>query len=171
MPEPEFPTFELIPADTTELALDDELANLVDPLDIPEAELDDFEIGPLGRTWFWDLDDPTAHGQSVPVSGIQSVAMIAQVALHVPRGQYVIFPPDFGMEDPEALIGYPNDTERRASYIADIRETLMACHERISSVENIEFLYGDDEEVAYLNLTLEIDGEVDLRLEGLPLLV
>lgn len=164
----EFPDFELIPAEADELSPDEELANLTNPDDVADLDTVD-DTMPIGTNWLLDTDTGWFGGAPLVVTGVDSVVQVAQVALRTPRGQHVIFDDEFGMDHPEALIGHVDEAERRALYMRDISETLLACHDRITGVGGFDFLHDEDDEIAFVNLTIEIDGEEETRLEGVPL--
>lgn len=169
-PETDFGAFELIPAGADELTPDEELAGLVDPDAIPFAEVDTAdETSPIGKTWLFDFDNNTFGTTAQPVDGITSVIMVAQVALRTQRLQHEILPDDFGMDDPDALIGKMDDPELRAYFMRDVEDTLIAAHDRITGVGDFLFLRDPDDEISYMDATVEIDGEINVRLEGIPL--
>ncbi len=167
MPESPFPTFELIPAEDDEFTPDDELAEFLDPDDIPEREEEQVTL-PIGRNLVFDPN--TGQLTDTWVTGDLSVVQIAQIALRVKRGIHGMFDNDFGMTDPDALIGYTDDIERRAAYQRDVSETLLSSHERITAVGDFLFLTDPLSEIAEVDLSIEIDGDNEIRLEGVPLL-
>lgn len=166
-----FPNFELVPADGADLSPDEELAALGDPGEFLDTTDDvDESVLPLGRTWARNWDDPASlSGTPVVVSGVQSVIAIADLALRVRRGQHPVLDEDFGMDRPEALIGRTDDAELRAIYLRDVEETLLACHDRITAISNVLFLHDADDEIGYVDVTIEIDGEQEVTLAGVPL--
>lgn len=163
----EFPDFELIPAGAEDLTADEELADLVDPTAAPE-QLEDDSV-PIGRTWFRDYDNEIYSGSPQVVTGTQAVAQIAQVALRTQRGSSIIFDEDFGMDHPESMIGQVDDPEIRAHYIRDVEETLLSCHDHITAVSNVVFRHDEDEEVGYLDVEAEVNGDETILLEGIAL--
>lgn len=167
MAESDFPTFILIPAEEDEFTPDEELAEVFDPDDIPEREEEQDSL-PIGRNLLFNPD--TGQFTNTWTTGDNAVVQIAQIALRVKRGEHIMFDDDFGMTDPDALIGYTDDVERRAAYQRDVTETLLACHERITAVGNFLFLIDPTSEVAEVDLSIEIDGDSEIRLEGVPLL-
>lgn len=162
----EFPDFELVPSEAEDLSPDDELADLVDPGVIPDVA--DDETMPIGRSWWRDYSTELT-GFSQLTEGVQSVVMVASVALRTQRGTSIIFDDDFGMSHPESMIGQVDDPEIRSHYIRDVTETLLSCHDRITAVSNINFDYDNDEEVGYLSVDIEIDGEETATLDEVPL--
>jgi hypothetical protein len=158
----DFTDFELIPAGADAL-LDEE--------DIPATTA--LEDPPIGRSWLIDFDETSpTYGQFTgdPAHGNDAVVMVAQVAMRSRRGWHPVFDDEFGLDDPEIMLGEPiDDTEKRAFHARDISETLLACHDRITSVGDFLFLTDADDEIVYVDLTIEIDGDDEVRLEGLPL--
>jgi hypothetical protein len=169
MADQAYPDFELLPAGEEDFTPDEELASLTDPDSLPESIDTDTETLPLGRSWLWDFDARRMGARPQPVHGVMAVVMVAQVALRVRRGYHYWIPGDLGMDDPDVLIGQVEDSELIATYQQDMREALLSCHDRITDVTDFVFTHDDDEEVAYVDLTIEIDGDEDVRLEGVPL--
>lgn len=163
MASEEFPAFELIPAEPAAATPDEELAEL-------DIEVDDSaDPAPIGYSWQLDFDTGQFARTPLIVRGEDAVVMVAQVALRTRRGMHPIFDDDFGMEDPDSMLGFVDEAERRATYVRDTTETLLACHERITDVSDFTFLRDADDEIAYVDLTIEIDGDDEIRLEGVPL--
>lgn len=161
----EFPALELLPADTDVFSLDEELAELADPEDVPDFDVEE-ETLPVGRTWFIDLETGTGGPSPAVLRGNDAVVMLAQIALRTRRGEHVIFDDEFGMDDPEGMLGFADEAERRALYERDVSETLLACHDRITNVSDFLFIRDPDEEEIYVDLSIEIDGDEEVRLEG-----
>jgi hypothetical protein len=163
-----FDEFELIPAEADDFTPDEELADLVAPDDVEDVESGEEAI-PLGRTWQMNYDTGTMGARPLPIGGYQSVVMIAQLALRTKRGLHEIFDDDFGLDRPDVQLGQVDTAEYRALMQRDVVETLLTCHERITRVGDFLFTYNPDDEVMYVDLSIEIDGEEDIRLEGVPL--
>lgn len=158
-----FPDLELIPADE-DLSVDEELAGLVDPDDLDLAFVEDDEAQPFGKSIWLDVDNDPARPPLV-VHGVDSFIVWATVALRTQMGAWPIFPDDFGMEDPRRLIGYPDDVERRAEYMRDVRETLMQ-YDRVTNVGGFVWrLLDDTGEVGGYDVTVELDGDEEINLE------
>lgn len=164
-----FPDFELLPPSADALTADDELAELVGPEDPALTNEVDDGSPPLGRSRWFDFDTGNSGGLPRWVYGNEAVVMVAQAALRTKRGECAMLPDDFGMDDPDALVGEVYDAERVGAYEDDIRETLLACHERITEVSGFMFLTDIDGEIAYVDLDIYIDGNAKERLEGVPL--
>lgn len=163
----DFPNFELIPAEADEFTPDEELAEVFDPDEVPERE-EEADALPIGRNLIFDPD--TGQFTDTWATGDAAVVQVLQIALRVQRGVHVMFDDDFGMTEPDALIGYPDDIERRSAYQRDIQETCLAAHERVTAVGNFLFLSDPISEEAEVDLSIEIDGSDEVRLEGIPLL-
>lgn len=167
MAESDFPTFTLIPAEADDFTPDDELAEVFDPDDIPEREEEQDGL-PIGRNLVFNA--VTGQFTSTWATGDNAVVQVAQIALRVKRGEHTMFDDEFGMTDPDSLVGWPDDIERRSAHQRDVSETLLACHERITAVGDFLFLHDPTTEEAEVDLSIEIDGESEIRLEGVPLL-
>jgi Protein of unknown function (DUF2634) len=165
-----FPEFQLLPASADVLTADEELAAIQDPEAQPlpvSSEQDD--TLPIGRSRWFDFATGRSGGSPRWARDAEAVIMVAQAALRTKRGEHSMLPDDFGMDEPDALIGHTYDAERVAAYEEDIEETLLACHDRITGVGNFMFLRDLDEEIAYVDLDIVIDGDNTIRLEGVPL--
>jgi hypothetical protein len=158
-----FPDFELIPADTEDLSVDDELAGLVDPDDLDLAFVEDDEAKPFGKSVWLDVDNDPSR-PPVVVYDVDSFIVWATIALKTEMGRWPIFPDDFGMEDPARLIGHADDVELRAEYMRDVRDTLMQ-HDRVTNVGGFVWhLLDDSDEVGGYDVTVELDGDKEVVL-------
>lgn len=172
--EEEWPTFELLPADTEDFTPDEELAAiaaLTDPAVILDRRSTD-EVEPLGKTWVLDHETGrlTAYGDT-PAStiGLGAVIEWCGISLRIARYVYPIFGDDIGMEQPDRLVGFIDEAERRAQYVADITETLLV-HDRITEIKSFRFeVHPDDPEVLLMSAKVVVDGEVEADLEEIPL--
>lgn len=157
-----WPDFELVPADD-DLTPDEELALLSDPDDFVLAPDQEDQPLPFGKSIWIDLDDRPGHPPTV-VHGIDSFVVWATVALKTKMGTWEIFPDDFGMEDPDRLVGHPDDTERRAEYMRDVRQTLRQ-YDRVTNVGNFQWELDDTGEVVEVSIEVELDGDELVLLE------
>lgn len=163
----DFGDFELIPASVDVLSPDEELAEFVDPDELAEVETDvDPQKLPIGRNLSWD---PISGQFGDWVSGVDSVVACAHIAFVVPLGQYEMFPPEIGREDPEEGIGQPDDAEIRALITQATRECLLSAHDRITDVRDHTFYRNADDEIAFEDVTVEVDGSSETRMENLAL--
>jgi hypothetical protein len=170
MPEPGFPSFQLTPDDTDFLSPDEELTQM---LDLTDVEADDAAIlaagddatQPFGRSFYLDFENNRANDQWV--QDVQSLVMVAQVALNTVRGTSPILPDWFGRSGPDPMLGRVDSAEVRALAAADIRDTLLACHERISDVTNFVWAYDPDGDVIAFEADVEVDGEETARVGGM----
>jgi hypothetical protein len=164
---------ELIPADDV-IGADDALAAaaasaLEDP--VPQADEDVQE--PFGRTWLFDFERGRFVRDGIAprvTTGRQSLAVWANMAMRTARGQHPVFSPEFGHDDPDAVIGEAANVDDRAGdWLAATADALLV-HDRIASVENVS-AYFDQTEWAYVVETMDVytDEEADedpLRLGG-----
>ena len=172
--EEAFTDFELVPADTEDTTPDEELEAaiaLLDPDVVPDVLEEEEEI-PLGKTWMLDHETGqlVSHGHTPVVTrGIGSVIEWCQIVLRIARYEWPIFPDNLGMTEPDRLIGFIDEAERRAQYVADVTDTLLE-HDRITEITDFEFLLDpEDPEVMLMSAKLLIDGEVEADLEEIPL--
>lgn len=158
MPETDFTDFELLPDDAAQLTPTEELAFLVDPDDLPLVPTDDEEGLPFGRTVWMDFDSGVLV-EDRWVDGANSVVMIAQMALRTIRGSSPYLPDWFGRNGPDPHLGHVDNAELRAIHQADIHETLMTCHDRITDVDNFRWTYDVHDTIIEFAADVEIDGE------------
>jgi len=126
-----------------------------DPASTPEADLADAEASalapdfasasqeapePLGRSWLldWDIGCFRRRGDSaVVVAGLDALAQWCQMALHSARFAHQVFSDDFGVEQPEEIIGQIPTPAIIRDFGRRIERALLV-HDRIASVENFE---------------------------------
>jgi len=162
-----FEDLEFLPDEADELSPEDEAAAFSDPDDIPlppTTEEDD-ETLPFGRTVFMDFENKIIYPDRW-ITGADAVVQILQMALHSTRGAHLVFPDWFGRTAPDELLGYVDETERRALYAADIKETLIAAHERVTDVTDIVWTVDESGTAIDFEATVEIDGAEILTVEA-----
>jgi hypothetical protein len=103
------------------------------------------------------------------VRDLDAVAQICQVALRVERYTWLIFPDEFGMDEPERPIGRVLDAEILAEWQADIRETILAAHERVTDVKNFKIELDDDGGVLLQAVDVIVDDEVTVTIAEVTL--
>lgn len=133
---PEDPSFELLPAGEAPTP-DEAVANAISQAIPSIAPVQGIEPIPLGMSWLFDFQTGRmvrAGDAPMAVFGNDAVKMWAQMALRTARYAFAVFTDQFGMEDPEGLIGALNVTELLADYAARAIEALLV-HDRISAVE------------------------------------
>lgn len=94
---------------------------------------------PLGRTWDFDWVGGQFRrvGQSpANLVGLDAVAQWAQMAIHTARYAHPVVSDDFGMEQPDRVIGELATPGVIADWKAALVEALLV-HDRITAVENI----------------------------------
>jgi Protein of unknown function (DUF2634) len=133
---PEDASYELVPpepAPTPEEALATALSQAIPSI----APVQGVEPIPLGMSWLFDFSKGhmvRAGDAPMPVFGVDAVKMWAQMALRTARYAFAVFSDQFGMEDPEELIGALNVVELLADFAKRAEEALLV-HDRISAVE------------------------------------
>lgn len=156
-PEPDFPDFQLIPDEALNLSPDDEAATFEDPDDaVPEPA--ESERAPFGRSVYIDWDAGVSYS-SQWVSGPDAVVQVLQCALNTVRGTSLLLPDWFGRSG-EHLAGRTDSADRRALHEADIRDTLLSAHERVTDVPAFRWQRDASEEWIFFEADVEIDGEV-----------
>lgn len=133
---PEDASFELIPpepAPSPDEALDNAIAQAIPAIQPVQG----IEPIPLGMSWLFDFrrNRMVRAGEApTPVFGVDALKMWAQMALRTARYAYKVFSDQFGMENPDELIGALNVTELLADFSARAVEALLV-HDRITAVE------------------------------------
>lgn len=165
---------ELLPADDEGLAPEEDLAAAVASAleDLP-AEAVEAAPEPFGRSWLWDRDAGrfVRDGSSPKeVRGRDALAQWCDAASHTALGAHPIFDAEFGMDEPEDIIGQAADVDERASDWAErLRDALMH-HDRITSVENVNVVYDQDAGIVYVRtldvFTDEEESTAPLQLGG-----
>lgn len=162
--------FELLPSDSGVLTPDEEIAALVFPNDLMPPAPDTPQS--WGSTWLFDFQDATLvryGGSPVRVTGLDAAVMCCHTALRIKRFESPLFSDDAGMEEPDRLIGHSDIQERKAQYMRDVHDTLLAAHERVSDVTNFRFDWDTDDTVAYMDADVLFDNGEIRRLEGVAL--
>lgn len=138
-----FQDFALLPADDPQSSPDDDLAAAVSgALALPDqiTPIDPTPAAPFGISWRfdWQRGQFIRVGQSpAQTAGFDSLAEWCLMAVHSARYAHPVFSDDFGMEEPESVIGEFAEGEALSDWQRAIVEALMV-HDRITSVENFE---------------------------------
>lgn len=164
MPEPDFPDFELVPDEALNLTPDEEAALYIDPEDAAAVAPDD--TLPLGRTIYIDWDGREVRDTQW-VAGVDAVVQVLQCALNTIRGTSLILPDWFGRSG-EYLLGQVDGVEPRSLHETDIRDTLLAAHDRVTDVSNFRWIEDADApgEAIDFQADVEIDGQVTTLVGG-----
>lgn len=124
---------------------------------------------PLGRTWRFDW----ARGRFVSrgaspaeTEGQGAVEEWCMMALSSARGAHPVFGPDFGMEDPEGLIGGIPSSAAMTSLEERMRTALLQ-HDRVTAVEEFEADYDPASGVVTIRRFVVVLDEDD-TLEVIP---
>jgi len=165
------PTISIIPTDDQEVGAEEELRAAVDlavedPLLVDEG-VEDAPV-PLGRSWDFDFQRGRFRrpGEVAPVEtrGRETLAQWILTTLHTAAGAHPIFSPEYGMEDPEDVIGLADPREALSDWEERVEAALLS-HDRIMAVENVELEWDQAEGIIYLRrLDINTDEEEALRL-------
>jgi hypothetical protein len=165
---------ELLPADDEGLAPEEDLAAAVAGAleDLP-PEAVEAAPEPFGRTWLWDRQAGRFVRDGISpkeVRGRDALAQWCDAAMHTALGAHPIFDAEFGMEEPEDVIGQAADVDEYASDWAERLRDALQQHDRVTSVENVEVIYDPDAGVVYVTkldvLTDEEETTQPLQLGG-----
>jgi hypothetical protein len=96
-------------------------------------------VQPFGSSWLFDW----ANGQFVrvgqspmPVSEVNALAEWAQMAIRTGRYAHPVFSDEFGVDEPDSVVGEFARGEALADWQRELVEALMV-HDRVTSVENV----------------------------------
>jgi hypothetical protein len=158
-PEDEFGS--IVPTDDDDWSPSEELDDLEERLDDQSLFGDDVQsddlvletepqVYPLGRSWLFDftqgrfVNDRTRARAPIRVTGIPQLQNWVEKALYTPRGAMPIHPDDYGLEDPDALVGQP----LTGGGVANLRRRVEECvtfHPKIIGIEDFEVTTPDDD--------------------------
>lgn len=113
---------------------------------------------PLGMTWLFDFDAGRfvrRGGAPVEVYELNAIHIWAHAALRTARRAYSVFTDEFGMDEPQALVGLLAPAELLAEYEARIRAALIV-HDRIATVTEFAATFVDDS--VYITFTIFTDS-------------
>lgn len=133
---PEDASFELVPPEpvpSPDEALGTALSQAI-PSIAPVAGVEPI---PLGMSWLFDFQAGRfvrAGSSPTPVFALDAVKMWAQMAIRTARYAFAVFTDQFGMDNPDELIGALNVTELLVDFAARAEEALLV-HDRITAVE------------------------------------
>jgi len=164
-PDPTSLDFELIPPDpgliNPDLALDAVLA--------PVEDVETAAPRPFGRSWRFDfLTGQFVKDGTVPKVIYETDTLITWIekTLRTARLAHPIYAEEYGVEEPDALIGeIPDD-----SNVQDHQEAITAAllyHDRIVAVESFDFVQDPFDESLYASFTVVLDAAPPLEPQTL----
>ena len=154
--EPDSLDFDLIPPDpgliNPDLALDAALA--------PVEDTDPDAPQPFGKSWRFDfvagqfVKDGTAPQETYE---LDSLVVWVEHTLRTAKYAHPIYSDDYGMEDPNSLIGEQADDEKLSAYQDAITDALLV-HDRITAVEDFSFQQDPFDDGLYASFTVVLDA-------------
>lgn len=169
MADEELEALELLPADDEGIEPEDDLAAAeASALDDEPEEAPEDVVEPFGSSWHFNFETGRFYRSGLEpkrVSGRDALAVWCDTVMHTARWAHPIFSAEFGMEEPEDIIGEATDAAVIASdWLARLREALMV-HDRIVGVEHIDAHYHPDEGILHVHeLTVITDEPADAPL-------
>jgi hypothetical protein len=150
------------------LTLDDELEQAFQEYD-PDAEVEVEIVEPsaYGRTWKFDFATRrmVRQGQGVAqIQGIDTLRQWIELTISVAAGAHPIFPDDYGVDDPDLMVGEAYSPALEAEFAEQIREALLF-HDKIKSVTGFRFEYNDEEAVLYYSFVVHTDEDDEEAIE------
>jgi hypothetical protein len=114
---------------------------------------------PYGKGYSFDFiqNEFIRHGQSpAEVYDTDNLQVWIEKALRTAKGTYPIYSEDYGVDDPDILIGYVTDPALIGDYESQT-ETALLQHDRIVAVENFVYQPVDDQLYVQFQVTLDTD--------------
>jgi hypothetical protein len=174
IPEEDFDS--IVPSDDVEFSPSEALDDLEERLDDPSLFGDDIQqddllvqtepiVYTLGRSWLFDfgqsrfVTDRTRARAPMRVTGIPQLQNWVEKAIYTPRGALGIYPDDYGMEDPDGIIGSPFTAAAAASLKRRVEEA-VTFHPKITGISDFEAgVPEDDDEAVDVSFTLVLDND------------
>lgn len=172
-----FADFTMLPVDDPQTSAADDVAAatagaLALPDSVPVAP-DDPPV-PFGKSWRfnWEAGQFVRVGEApAETTGFGALEEWCQMALHSARFAHPVFSDDFGMEEPESLIGEFARGESLADWERHLIEALLV-HDRVSAVQNVTLRWDSTQGVLYVDsLDVVTDEDDVLRVGGIALQV
>lgn len=164
--EPDALDYELLPPDpgliNPDLALDAALA--------PVEDIETDTPAPFGRSWRFDFQaGQFIRDGTVPlvVYDVDTLIMWIEKTLRTAQLAHPIYADEYGMEDPDALIGQVLAGEEDMTAFEDSITAALTYHDRIISVENFSFNQDPFEESLYASFTVMVDAAPPLQPQPL----
>jgi hypothetical protein len=166
----------IVPTDDDGWSPSEELDDLEERLDDPalfgdavqsDALVLDTEprVYTLGRSWLFDFSqsrfvtDRSRARSPIGVTGIPQLQNWVEKALYTPRGALPIHPDDYGLENPDSLVGGPFTAASAASLRRRIEEC-VTFHPKIIGIEGFSATpTPDDAEGVDVRFTIHLDND------------
>lgn len=171
--EPDSLDYELLPPDpgliNPDLALDAALA--------PVENIEDTAPAPLGRSWRFDFQaGQFIRNGTIPLVVYEMDTLIVWIekTLRTARLAHPIYADDYGVDNPDALIGQVLIGEEDLSAYEESINTALTYHDRIISVEGFSFTQDPFDETLWASFTVMVDaapplGPQPLEFSNVPL--
>jgi hypothetical protein len=164
--EPDSLDYELLPPDpgliNPDLALDAALA--------PVEDIENDAPAPFGRSWRFDFQaGQFIRDGTVPlvVYEMDTLIMWIEKTLRTARLAHPIYADEYGVEDPDELIGQVLVGEEDLSSYEESINAALTYHDRIISVEDFSFTQDPFEETLYASFTVMVDAAPPLEPQPL----
>lgn len=145
--------------------LEADFENLTAPPDVLVVPED---LPPIGRSWGFDFVQRGFQmgGSSNPIetNDLSTLIQWCEKAMRTMKGS-PIHPPDYGMDDPEKLIGHVIDGAPIGGLESMIRDALTF-HPRITDIESFAFDYDPGDEWVSVSFNVVVDEERLLALNA-----
>lgn len=122
---------------------------------------------PFGRTARFDFTNGVfvkVGGSPVWVTGLDALAQWCYMTIHSARFAHAIFTDDFGMEDPESVIGEAADMDEAISDWGDRLQDALTVHDRITGVENFAAHYDADNGAVVIDSMTVVTDDDELNM-------
>lgn len=157
-------TFTMLPADTASSPADDLAAAVAGALATPQSTLPVTPATPqpFGNSWEFDFEaGQFVRTGSSPKAAAEFAALEqwCLMAIFSARFAHPVFSDDFGMEEPDALMGEFAIGEALADWQQHLVEALLV-HDRVTSIEDLDLSWDPSTGVLTINaMTVVTDEE------------
>lgn len=166
---------DLLPDDGLDLdpdaVLEDNFGDEFD-LDFEDQEATEFaDPLPYGKSWAWDFSKGrfVRFGPSpAQTNDLETLKTWIQKSMLTAKNAHPVYSEDFGMDSPDALIGFISDPSAQDEWASDVRETLLQ-HDRIADVTDFTFVATDNGEALDVSFSVITDEDDNIEIEGINL--
>jgi hypothetical protein len=166
--------WELLPDDEIDIDPDAELADAFriepDAGEIDQA-LEPPQPLPLGRSWMFDPVAgrfAVAGGSPIETRGVESVKAWIICLLYTMRGAHPVLDPDYGIDNPFAMIGKPEAEISNQQYQDEVTAALLR-DDRIAAVSAFTFEHEAGSDTTVVRFIVQLRYSDDTIPIGVPL--
>jgi len=165
----------IVPTDDDEFDANADLDDIEERLDDPslfgdEVVQDDLvletepQVYSLGRSWLFDfgqfrfVTDRSRARAPARVTGIPQLQNWVEKAIYTSRGSLPIYSDDYGLEEPDLIIGSPFTSAAAASLRRRVEEC-VTFHPKIIGIDDFAAVPVEDGEAVDVSFRLQLDND------------